>query len=120
MPEIAGIELARLIRHMTDKLVFITAHSKYGYQAFGVHADGYILKPFSLATLAEIAKELNEGRGFIQFQRSYILNRTKIDSIDGNIVTMDDGQKVTIGEHYKKDFSNFVSKFLIKGRRRNN
>lgn len=49
MPEISGIELATAIRHKTSKLVFTTAHTKYGFQAFQVKADGYLLKPYTLA-----------------------------------------------------------------------
>lgn len=48
MPRINGIELAKEIRHKTDKLVFTTSHSKYGYDAFKVNADDYLLKPFTL------------------------------------------------------------------------
>jgi len=48
MPRITGIELSKEIRHKTDKLVFTTSHTKYGYEAFKVHADDYLLKPFTL------------------------------------------------------------------------
>lgn len=49
MPEISGIELAKMIRRKTSKLVFTTAHTKYAFQAFEVKADDYLLKPYSLA-----------------------------------------------------------------------
>lgn len=48
MPKINGIELSKEIRGKTDKLVFTTGHAKYGYNAFKVHANDYLLKPFSL------------------------------------------------------------------------
>lgn len=48
MPGISGIELSREIRNKTDKLVITTSHTKYGYEAFEVAADAYLLKPFSL------------------------------------------------------------------------
>jgi len=48
MPKITGVELSREIRNKTDKLVFTTGHSKYGYEAFKVGADDYLLKPYTL------------------------------------------------------------------------
>lgn len=191
MPHISGIELATIIREKTNKLILTTAHTKYGYEAFEIKADGYLLKPYSLAkflnamqrifpdnvkktesvasaqlkenfffvkskedslklvkirfedviaaesklnyvqlrlesgrnvttymSLSEIAKWLKEDRGFIQFQRSFILNREKIDAVDGNTIIMDNGQKVTVGDYYRKDFNDFITRFLIKPRRR--
>ncbi|SFA54124.1 two component transcriptional regulator, LytTR family [Pedobacter suwonensis] len=193
MPEISGIELAKIIRNNTERLIFTTAHTKYGFEAFEVRANDYLLKPFSLAkfmdviqrlfsfkneifsfeqgnqkdvqqdfffvkssddnlrlvkvrfkdvvsaesksnyvqlhtisgkriltymSLSEMSKNLGSERGFIQFQRSFILNRNLIDSIDGNVVTMDGGQKVTIGDYYRKHFHKFVDDHLIKAKRK--
>jgi two-component system LytT family response regulator len=47
MPEMNGIELAKRIRHKTKKLVISSGHSKYGYNAFEVEADAFLLKPYS-------------------------------------------------------------------------
>ena len=49
MPQISGIELSRQIREKTHKLVFTTAHTQYGYEAFELNADAYLLKPYTLA-----------------------------------------------------------------------
>ena len=58
MPGISGIELSKSIRHRTDKLVFTTAHSKYGYEAFQAEADGYLLKPYSLSSFLTLMHKL--------------------------------------------------------------
>lgn len=189
MPEISGIELAKLVRERTSMLVFTTAHTRYGYDAFTVKADGYLLKPYSLArflevieeilskskrkliqdtsstrsefmfikskddnhklikvwfddivavesknnyihlytkdrgittymSLTEISKQLPERKGFIQFQRSFILGIKHIESIDGNVVAMVNGKKITVGDYYKKDFAAFVSCYLLKAKRK--
>lgn len=57
MPQISGIELSRQLREKTHKLVFTTSHTQYGYEAFELSADAYLLKPYSLAKFtATIAK----------------------------------------------------------------
>lgn len=176
MPEISGIELAKVIRGKTNILIFTTAHTKYGYEAFELRADGYLLKPYNLSaflelinsllkklheadqfdlqsdflfikskedkmklvkiryeeivsaesksnyvhlhltdrkivtylSLAEITKDLSQKRGFLQFQRSFILNVIHIKSIQGNTVLMDNGSKITIGNYYRHDFNQFI------------
>ncbi len=52
MPVISGIDLSHQLRRYTHKLVFTTGYTKYGYQAFEVAADGYLLKPYSLSKFA--------------------------------------------------------------------
>lgn len=69
-------------------------------------------------SLADIANWFSVERGFIQFQRSFIISKNKIDSIDGNTVTMYGGQKVTVGDYYKKDFNAFVKKYLMRAKRK--
>ena len=34
MPNISGIELSKHVREKTNKLIFTTGHTKYGYEAF--------------------------------------------------------------------------------------
>ena len=57
MPGVNGIDLAKIIRHKSQKLVFTTGHSQYAFEAFEVEADAYLLKPYNLAKfLATIMK----------------------------------------------------------------
>lgn len=58
MPELSGVDLARLIRNKTRKLVFTTGHAKYAYDAFAVRADAYLLKPYTLAKFLETIQQL--------------------------------------------------------------
>ena len=50
-----GVELAKLItrHHPHCSIIFLTGHSEYMEPAFGIHASGYLLKPFSLDMLRE-------------------------------------------------------------------
>lgn len=59
MPNISGIELASLIRHKTNHLIFTTSFPKYALDAFGVSANAYLLKPFTYASfIATITRVL--------------------------------------------------------------
>lgn len=58
MPVISGLDLSLKIRHLTRKLVFITAYRHYAYEAFEAAADGYLLKPFTLSRFASTVTKL--------------------------------------------------------------
>lgn len=47
MQGISGLEIAKEVRQKTKKLVFTTAHAKYGYDAFELGVDAFLLKPYS-------------------------------------------------------------------------
>ncbi|TKC12407.1 response regulator transcription factor [Pedobacter polaris] len=49
MPKLSGLEIAAMIRHKVRCLVFATAHTKYGYQAFELEGDAFLLKPYSFS-----------------------------------------------------------------------
>ncbi|WP_240755279.1 LytTR family DNA-binding domain-containing protein [Pedobacter sp. SYP-B3415] len=181
MPNLNGIELSKEIRRKTDKLVFTTGHTRYGYEAFKADADDYLLKPYSKAEffiamnklfpdsgttvsakeeefffvksktdqyrlvqirfsdvvliesklnyvlirtltrevltympLREIAAIFGRHAGFVQFQRSYIIARAHIDYIDGNTIKMANGVTLTVGAYYRKDFTEFVNRHLLR------
>lgn len=64
MPVMTGLDLAqRLNRIKPDiKIVFVTGFKEYAFDAFGVNAIGYVLKPFSdEMILREINKALQTG-----------------------------------------------------------
>jgi len=183
MPLITGIELSKQVRQKTGKLVFTTAFTQYGYEAFEADADAYLLKPYSLSkfmatimklfpqsakligeqaankefffvknkyeqlkivkinfkeivsvegqqnyvlihtlskkvltymSLNEISKILMQFPNFMKFQRSFIICIDHIDSIDGNTIRMVNGQAMTVGDYYRKDFVNFLASKLLK------
>ncbi|MEO6851466.1 MAG: LytTR family DNA-binding domain-containing protein, partial [Mucilaginibacter sp.] len=75
-------------------------------------------KVLTYMSLTEISKIFRQFPNFEQFQRSYIIGKDHIDSIDGNTIKMVNGLQITIGEYYKKDFTIFMSEKLIKARRK--
>lgn len=65
MPVMTGLELAKRFTRIRPeiKIIFVTGFKEYAFEAFGVNAVGYVLKPFS----AEMIKnELAKVKPFIQ------------------------------------------------------
>jgi len=62
MGDMDGIEMAKRIRHKTKKLIFCTGHSRYGYDAFEVDANGFLLKPYSYSKFEATVNKLFEGK----------------------------------------------------------
>lgn len=58
MPLLNGVELSKMIRHKTERLIFTTAYSKYAFDAYESQAEAYLLKPFSFAKFAEALTRL--------------------------------------------------------------
>lgn len=180
MPLITGIQLSKEIRSRTQRLIFTTAYTQYGYDAFEAEADGYLLKPFSLQkftslvfrvlstlnptppkldgfffvknkyeshkmikvwyedivavegqqnyimlhlkhnkiltymSLSDISNFLNRFPEFVQFQRSFIIAKSHIESIVGNSIKMDNGLEFVVGDKYKESFHSFLKNTLLK------
>ncbi len=56
-----GIELAKKLKdiHHDTKVIFCTAYSEYAYDAFRMHAVGYLLKPVEAKHIIETLNALN-------------------------------------------------------------
>ncbi|WP_156305641.1 LytR/AlgR family response regulator transcription factor [Sphingobacterium endophyticum] len=53
LPDLNGLEAARLLQLNCKYLIYVTAHREYALDAFGAHADGYLLKPISQRALLD-------------------------------------------------------------------
>jgi len=62
MPQISGIEAAKLLRPYCDFLVFVTGHAEYGAESFEIGIDGYLLKPVSEVKFIRQIQRLLEKR----------------------------------------------------------
>jgi DNA-binding LytR/AlgR family response regulator len=61
MPKLSGLDVARVIRHKVDKLIFVTAHAKYSLEAYDVFCNQYLLKPFSQQMFVKTINKLIEA-----------------------------------------------------------
>ena len=59
MPSISGVELARKIREIskTSVICFVTSYENYAYEAFGVEAVDYVVKPIQLHSLENVIRK---------------------------------------------------------------
>lgn len=86
MPLMSGIELAKAIRHKTDKLIFTTAYSQYAFDAYETNAEAFLLKPISFAKFAEKVSRVLPYKAIDSFNNektgtnSFILVKSKEDS----------------------------------------
>lgn len=64
MPIMTGLELAKRLNRLIPeiKIIFVTGFKDYAFEAFGVNAIGYVLKPFSSEMIKkELSKVKPEG-----------------------------------------------------------
>ena len=61
MPKINGIQLAKKLKNNNPKIkiIFVTAYNEYAFEAFKVHASGYLTKPVNEEMIKEEIKELD-------------------------------------------------------------
>lgn len=62
MPSLSGIELATMLRDYTNLVVFTTAHSQYAIDAFGIHADDFLVKPIGSIKFINSIRHLIDKR----------------------------------------------------------
>jgi DNA-binding LytR/AlgR family response regulator len=67
-------------------------------------------------TLTEMNKLLEGFASFAQLQRSFIVGLDHIVFIYGNTIKLINGLEITVGDYYRKNFTDFLSDKMIKGR----
>jgi len=65
-------------------------------------------------SLKEVKKELSDYEQFIQLHRSFIISKDHISIVDGNMLTMTNGAKFTIGETYRESLTEFLQGNILK------
>jgi len=61
MPGLTGIEVAKKLNEISDKItiIFVTGYNDYTVEAFDVYASGYILKPCRTEVITKVLSKLN-------------------------------------------------------------
>ena len=80
MREMNGLELARRLKllHPKTVLIFCTAYTEYAFEAVGMYAKGYLMKPISaediIRTLDEMVYDWRKSSD-VQKQEVWVLKR---------------------------------------------
>ncbi|MDD7219765.1 MAG: response regulator [Clostridia bacterium] len=90
MEPVSGLEMAEKLTKIDENIsiVFITAYDKYAFQAFGVNAIGYLLKPYDRQ---DVLRELNK----VSRIRPVSRKRVSIQTIPDFAVTVD-GERLSL------------------------
>ena len=101
MPDITGLDVAKLIDRNSSKIIFITAFSTYAIEGFEVQAADYLLKPVSFNRFLEaclkvrdsLATDDTQPADFIFVKDGYQLKRISLEDIiyiksDANILNI--------------------------------
>ena len=102
-------ETLKLVKIWFDDVVFV--ESKEHHLLIYTLKDEFV----TYMSLTDISKTLFMHPQFIQPQRSFIINHHHIESIEGNTIKMVNNKKITIGELYRKNFTDFIALKVIKG-----
>ena len=83
MPELDGIEAAKMILDIQPKcvIVFVTAYEKYMQEAFELYAFDYMVKPFKLERLAQTVKRMLDYIGDISD-----IKQEKVEAINNDLL----------------------------------
>ncbi len=65
-------------------------------------------------SLKEVKKVLNDYSQFVQLHRSFIISKDHISLVDGNMLTMTNGAKFTVGETYRDNLNEFLQCKILK------
>lgn len=83
MPGMNGLDCGRVIREMIEEpiLIYITGYKDYAFDAFGVRAYHYLLKPIAYKRFNEIMLTVVQRLKLIQQDQNEVLH---IDTKEGN------------------------------------
>lgn len=100
-----------LVVKSEKKLIPISSDEIQYLESYGNYVkiwtdDKYIL---TLATLANMLEQVPEST-FNKIHKSYVINRNKIDYIEGNQVIMKNTKSLPISKNYKQEFIQSVKK----------
>ena len=75
-------------------------------------------KILTYMSLTEVTQILVKFPFFVKYHRSFIINKDHIASISGNVLKMTNGLQVTVGDHFRKEFTDYLDRKLLKAGRR--
>jgi len=102
----------RMVKIRYDEIIVIEGQQNY------IMIHTITKKILTYMSLTEITNILTDHINFMQLHRSFVVNLAQIEHIDGSMVKMNNGIRIGVGEHYRKNFNDFLSEYLIKAGKR--
>ncbi|EDM36718.1 two-component system response regulator [Pedobacter sp. BAL39] len=102
------------------KLIKIRYQDMIAVESLGNYVQIHTAKDKVIAylSLQEVNVLLQNNNNFVQVQRSFIISKNNIESIDGNIIKMSNELLITMGGHYKERLASFIKAKTIKTNRK--
>ena len=106
MSGMSGLELARQLKEQFPKLtlIFCTAYSEYAFDAFGVFAKGYLLKPVRAEDIRRVVNEIETGW---RAEPSPSANEVRVQTF-GNFEVFVNGKMLTFEREKSKELLAFL------------
>jgi len=85
------------------KLIQLTLAEIVFFEAYGNYVKVWLNDTVYLTprTLSSFEEQLADNQAFIRVHKSFIIQKSKIDFIEANVITMNNHQHVAIGKNYK-------------------
>ena len=90
LPDGTGFDVLNFFKPLPFKVIFITGHQEYAYQAIKFHAADFLLKPVNISELVDAVKLItttgidDEYRNKIESVRHQLANQNKITLLGSN------------------------------------
>lgn len=98
MQDIDGMQAANLIKKQTgsSRIIFITSSSDHAVEAFQIHADGYIKKPYIYADFVNAMSRVESDFEKLEKYISITVSKTEHRLHLKNILYLETGRHVTL------------------------
>lgn len=98
----------KLVRIDKKKIIYIEGLKDY----IKINLEGESKPVLTLMSLKEMMSKLEE-QNFARVHRSFIINVEYIRGVERNIITTHNGDKIPIGDQYKSQFNEIITKKTI-------
>ncbi|KPM48478.1 LytR/AlgR family response regulator transcription factor [Jiulongibacter sediminis] len=116
MPDMTGLDLSQLLPENTG-IIFTTAYSQYGADAFNLNAIDYLVKPFDFARFLKACQKAKEQLPetepdrYLFVKDSYDLVRVDLENL---LFVQSEGNYLTFHEEDKKTVTRMTMTELVK------
>ncbi len=98
----------KLVRIDKQRIVYIEGMKDY----IKIYMDGEPKPVLTLMSMKEMTQKLDEHQ-FVRLHRSYIVNVSFVRGVSRSLVTMPNGTQIPIGDGYRAQFNEVISKCII-------